>query len=63
VQQTQVFLAGPLRLLGQQHVVRLPKTAGREQIGLIAILRERPRLAHQPADDVAIIDAMLILAT
>jgi hypothetical protein len=62
VQQTQVFLAGPLRLLGQQHIVRLPKTAGWEQIGLIAILRKRPWLADQPANDVAIIDAMLILA-
>jgi hypothetical protein len=63
VQQTQVFLAGPLRLLGQQRVVRLPKTASREQIRLIAILRERPRLAHQPANDVAIVDAMLVMAT
>jgi hypothetical protein len=62
VQQTQVFLAGALPLLGQQHIVRLTKTAGREQIGLVAILRERPRLTHQPTDDVPIIDAMLVLA-
>jgi hypothetical protein len=62
VQQTQIFIAGPLRLLGQQHVVRLPKTAGREQIGLIAILRECPRLAHQPANDVPIVDVVFLLA-
>jgi len=30
VQQTQVFLAGPLRLHGHQHVIRLSKPAGRE---------------------------------
>ncbi len=63
VQQTQVFLASPLRLLGQEHVVRLPKPAAREQIRLIAILRERSRLPHQPANNVAVVDVMLLLAT
>jgi hypothetical protein len=63
MQQTQVFLAGPLRLLGQQHVVRLPKPAGREQIRLIAILRERSRLPHQPANNVAVVDVMFLLAS
>jgi hypothetical protein len=47
----------------QQLVVRLPKTARREQRRLIAIVRECSRLAYQPADDVPVIDEMLVLAT
>jgi hypothetical protein len=63
MQQPQVFLARPLRLLRHQHVVRLPKAARWEQICLIAILGERPRLTHQPTDDVPVVNAMLVLAT
>jgi hypothetical protein len=47
----------------QQFVIRLAKAARREQRRLIAVVRERSRLAHQPANDVPVVDAMLVLAT
>jgi hypothetical protein len=48
--------AGPLVL---QEVVGHPKPAGGEHRIAVAVLLERPGLAHQPVDDVAVLDAML----
>jgi hypothetical protein len=49
-------VAGPAVL---QHVVGDPEPAGREHRVTVAVLLERSRLAHQPVDDVAVLDAML----
>jgi hypothetical protein len=47
----------------QQGIVSHAETAARKQVGLVAILGKRPRLAHQPVDHVTVIDAMLVPAT
>jgi hypothetical protein len=47
--------AGPPVL---QQVVGHPEPAGREHRIAVAVLLERPGLAHQPVDDVAVLDAM-----
>jgi hypothetical protein len=59
VQDAQVFLGRPLRLLLHQPVVDQPEAAGREQVVPVAVVGERPRLAHQPVDDVPVVDAVL----
>jgi len=59
VEDRQVILdhaAGPPVFQG---VVGHPEPAGREHRIAVAVLLERPGLADQPVDDVAIIDAML----
>jgi hypothetical protein len=48
--------AGPPAL---QHVVGHPEPAGGEHRIAVAVLLERPGLADQPVDDVAVIDTML----
>jgi hypothetical protein len=48
--------AGPLV---QEHVVGHPEPAGGEHRIAVAVLLERSRLADQPVDDVAVLDAML----
>jgi hypothetical protein len=52
--------AGPLVL---QQVVGHPESAGGEHRIAVAVLLERPGLAHQPVDDVAVLDAMLAPAS
>jgi hypothetical protein len=47
--------AGPPVL---QEVVSHPESAGGEHRIAVAVLLERSRLAHQPVDDVAVLDAM-----
>jgi hypothetical protein len=57
-QDRQVVLdhaAGPP---GLQQVVGHPEPAGREHRIAVAVLLERPGLADQPVDDVAVLDAM-----
>jgi hypothetical protein len=48
-----------LRLLGQQGVIRQTETARREQVGPVAVVDKRPRLANQPVDDVPVGDLVL----
>jgi hypothetical protein len=48
--------AGPLVL---QEVVGHPEPAGGKHRIAVEVLLERPGLAHQPVDDVAVLDAML----
>jgi len=55
----QVLLDRPGGAVPLQSVVRHPKPAGGEQGIAVAILLERPRLAHQPVDHVAVLDPML----
>ena len=52
--------AGPPVL---QQVVGHPEPAGGEHRIAVAVLLERPGLAHQPVDDVAVLDAMLAPAS
>ncbi len=52
--------AGPLVL---QQVVSHPEPAGGEHRVAVAVLLERPGLADQPVDDVAVVDAMLAPAS
>jgi hypothetical protein len=59
VQDAQVLLGRPLRLLLDQPVIHQPKATRREQVVAVAVVGERPRLAHQPVDDVPVLDAML----
>jgi hypothetical protein len=52
--------AGPLVL---QEVVSHPESAGGKHRIAVAVLLERSGLAHQPVDDVAVLDAMLAPAS
>jgi hypothetical protein len=63
VEDRQVILdhaAGPLVL---QQVVGHPEPAGGKHRIAVAVLLERPGLADQPVDDVAVLDAMLTSAS
>jgi hypothetical protein len=63
VEDRQVILdhaAGPPVL---QDVVSHPEPTGGEHRVAVAVLLERSRLAHQPVDDMAVLDAMLPSAT
>jgi len=62
LQDAQVLLGGPLRLLLQQHLVGQAETAAGEQVGPIAVIGKGSRLADQPVDDVPILDLVLALA-
>ena len=63
VQDVQIVLVRRARVAGHQRVVGQPEDARREQLLTIAVLGERSRLAHQPVNDVAIVDALLVPAT
>jgi len=63
VQNPQVFLVRPRRLSLTQYVVGHAEMAAGKQIRTVAIIGERPGLAHQPVDDVSIVDAMLAAST
>jgi len=52
-----------VRLLGHQRVVRPSIGNTRVQVFSVHVARERPRLAHQPTAEVAIVDAVLVLPT
>jgi hypothetical protein len=57
-----ILFIGTSRLLRHQGVVCPPIGRRRIQIFAIHIAGKGPGLAHQPADDVAVIDPMLVLA-
>jgi hypothetical protein len=59
MQDPQVLLRRPLRMPLAQEVVGQAEAARREQVPPVAIVGERPRLAHQPVDHVAVLDAVL----
>jgi hypothetical protein len=59
VQDAQILLDGTLRLLLGQPVVGQAEAARREQLLAVAVAGERPRLAHQPVDDVPVGDPVL----
>jgi hypothetical protein len=59
VQDLQVLPGRPLRLLPTQLVVGQAEAAGGEQVRPVAVVGEGPGLAHQPVNDVAVIDLVL----
>jgi hypothetical protein len=59
----QVVLDHAARPPVLQEVVGHPEPAGGEHRIAVAVLLERPGLAHQPVDDVAVLDAMLASAS
>jgi len=62
LQDAQVLLGSPLRLLLPQQVVGQAEAAGGEQVGPVAVIGKGPRLADQPVDDVSVHDLVLALA-
>jgi hypothetical protein len=60
VQDAQVLLGCPGRLLLQEQVVGQAEAAAGEQVGAVAVVGERPGLAHQPVDDVPVVDPVLV---
>jgi hypothetical protein len=60
VQDRQVFLVGAGRLPHQQIIVGHAEITRWEQGRTIAVVRERARLAHQPVDDVPIVNVVLV---
>ena len=56
IQDTQVLPGRTPRLLLDQPVIGHAEAARREQLLTVAIAGERPRLAHQPVDDVPVGD-------
>jgi hypothetical protein len=63
VQNRQILLVGIGVLSHQQIIVGLAEITRREQGGAMPIQRECPRLAHQPVDDVPIVNVMFVPAT
>lgn len=59
MQNPQVLLGRPRRLLHAQHVVGHAKVTAGKQFVPVAIIGERPRLADQPVDDVPVVDPLL----
>jgi hypothetical protein len=62
IQEMHILLIGPSGLLHHQGVVSPPVGQRRIQIFAILVAGKRPGLANQPADDVPIVDGMLVLA-
>ncbi len=58
VQDAQVFLGRPFRLLLDQPVIDQPEATRRKQVLPVAVVGERSRLAHQPVNDVPVVDAV-----
>jgi hypothetical protein len=63
VQDPHILLGRTLRPLLTQHVIGQAEAATGEQVSLVAIVGKGPRLAHQPVDDMPIVDAMLAPTT
>jgi hypothetical protein len=62
MQDVHVFATGTLGVMGAQSIVCHAEAARREQVRLVAIFSKGSRLTHQPVDDMAIVDAVLVLA-
>jgi hypothetical protein len=62
IQDPHILPVGTARLLRHQGVVGAPIGHGRIQILPVHVPRKRSGLPHQPADDVPVVDVMLVLA-
>jgi hypothetical protein len=63
VQNPQVLLGRPRRLLPTQLVVSHAKVTAGKQFVPVAVIGERSRLADQPVDDVPVVDPLLATPT
>jgi hypothetical protein len=63
VQDAQILLGRPLRVLLDQSVIDETEATGREQVVTVAVVGKSPRLAHQPVDDVPVVDAVVAPTT
>jgi hypothetical protein len=61
VQELHVVPVGPRGVLRLQGVVGPPERRGRVQVGPEGVAGEGARLAHQPGDDVPVVDRVLVL--
>jgi hypothetical protein len=59
VQDAHIFLGRPGRLTLHEQVVGHAEATGGEQVRAVTIVGERARLAHQPVDDMPVVDPML----
>jgi hypothetical protein len=59
LQDPQVLLHRPRRLLLGQRVIGQPEVARRKQVRMVAVVQERARLADQPVDHVPVFDPVL----
>jgi hypothetical protein len=59
VQDAQVLLGRPLRLLLDQPVIDEAEATGGEQVVAVAVVGKRSWLAYQPVDDVPVVDAVV----
>ena len=62
VQELHILLVGAAGLLRHQRVVGAPIGQRRIQVFAVNVAGKGPRLAHQPVDDVPVVDVMLVLA-
>jgi hypothetical protein len=62
IKQMHILLIYTSRLLPQQRVVSASVSQCRIEIFPVHVAGKRPGLAHQPADDVSVVDPVLVLA-
>jgi hypothetical protein len=62
IEQMHILLIRTSRLLRQQRVVSASVSQCRIEIFPVHVAGKRPGLAHQPADDVPVVDPVLVLA-
>jgi hypothetical protein len=63
VQDAQVLPGRSLWVLLDQPIIDEAETTGGEQVVAVAVVRKRPRLAHQPVDDVPVVDTVVTPTT
>jgi hypothetical protein len=63
VQKLHIVLVGALGVLGLQAVVGAAKRRRRIQVLPEGVAGKRARFTHQPANDVTVVDGVLVLAT
>lgn len=63
MQDPHILPRGPLRSLFEQGIVGHAEATAGEQVGLVAVIGKRPRLADQPVDDVPVVHPMFAATT
>ena len=63
IEKLKIFLGSlPAIVLAMERIVSHAKRTAWEQILFVTVVRKGPRLTHQPVDDVAILDPVLVLS-
>ena len=62
VQDAQVFLGSPLRVLLHEPIIGQAEAAGGKQVRLITVIVKRSWLADQPIDNMPILDLVFAFA-